>query len=353
MALTATAAGSPSQAELAAEAERLFETGLPDLGYGDEEIERAAGLSWKINRLKKIKNAVIPAHVYQRAEVIHGVADFVGDSYKLSRLCAESKAESVVFCGVRFMAETAKILSPEKRVLLPAPEAGCSLAESITPAQVRALKKEHPGAPVATYINTSAAVKAETDVVVTSANAERILSRLFAEHPKVVFIPDELMGRNLAKALGKKLGSELVVWKGRCIVHENFDAASVAVYRRMYPGVKILAHAECSPGLVEAVDFTGGTGGMMDYVSRSKARSYMLVTECGFGDLARSRFPEKKFIPMCRLCPYMKATGLPEILRALESPTASQIVDLPAELARRAKRPLDRMFELTESAKGK
>jgi Quinolinate synthetase A protein len=142
MALTATAAGSPSQAELAAEAERLFETGLPDLGYGEEEIARAAGLSWKINRLKKIKNAVIPAHVYQRAEVIHGVADFVGDSYKLSRLCAESKAESVVFCGVRFMAETAKILSPEKRVLLPAPEAGCSLAESITPAQVRALKKE-------------------------------------------------------------------------------------------------------------------------------------------------------------------------------------------------------------------
>ncbi|HVA66269.1 MAG TPA: quinolinate synthase NadA, partial [Elusimicrobiota bacterium] len=308
--------------------------------------------SWKINRLKKIKNAVIPAHVYQRAEVIHGVADFVGDSYKLSRLCAESKAESVIFCGVRFMAETAKILSPEKQVLLPAPEAGCSLAESITPAQVRALKKEHPGAPVATYINTSAAVKAETDVVVTSANAEKILAGLFAEHAKVVFIPDELMGRNLAKVLGRKLGSELVVWKGRCVVHENFDAASVAIYRRMYPGVKILAHAECSPGLVDAVDFVGGTGGMMDYVGRAKARSYMLVTECGFGDLARSRFPDKKFIPMCRLCPYMKATGLPEILRALENPSAAQIIELPAGLARRARRPLDKMFEMTESAKG-
>jgi len=352
MALIATAVGSPSKAELAAEAERLFEKGLPDLGYGEDEIERAARLSWKINRLKKIKNAVIPAHVYQRAEVIHGVADFVGDSYKLSRLCAESKAESVIFCGVRFMAETAKILSPEKQVLLPAPEAGCSLAESITPAQVRALKKEHPGAPVATYINTSAAVKAETDVVVTSANAEKILAGLFAEHAKVVFIPDELMGRNLAKVLGRKLGSELVVWKGRCVVHENFDAASVAIYRRMYPGVKILAHAECSPGLVDAVDFVGGTGGMMDYVGRAKARSYMLVTECGFGDLARSRFPDKKFIPMCRLCPYMKATGLPEILRALENPSAAQIIELPAGLARRARRPLDKMFEMTESAKG-
>ncbi|MDE1976911.1 MAG: quinolinate synthase NadA, partial [Elusimicrobia bacterium] len=311
MAATASI-GSPTSGELATEAERLFEAGLADLGYGEDEITRAAELAWKINRLKKIKNAVIPAHVYQRAEVIHGVADFVGDSYKLSRLCAESKAERVVFCGVRFMAETAKILSPDKTVLLPAPEAGCSLAESITPAQVRALKREHPGAPVATYINTSAAVKAETDVVVTSANAEKILSKLFLEHSKVVFIPDELMGRNLAKALGKKIGSELIIWRGRCIVHENFDADSVALYRRMYPGVKILAHAECSPGLVEAVDFVGGTGGMMDYVGRTKARSYMLVTECGFGDLARSRFPGKKFIPMCRLCPYMKATGLPE-----------------------------------------
>ncbi len=350
MAATASV-GSPTSEDLAAEAERLFEAGLADLGYGEGEIARAAELTWKINRLKKIKNAVIPAHVYQRAEVIHGVADFVGDSYKLSRLCAESKAERVVFCGVRFMAETAKILSPDKTVLLPAPEAGCSLAESITPAQVRALKREHPGAPVATYINTSAAVKAETDVVVTSANAEKILSKLFSEHSKVVFIPDELMGRNLSKALGKKIGSELVVWKGRCIVHENFDSSSVALYRRMYPGVKILAHAECSPGLVESVDFVGGTGGMMDYVGRTKARSYMLVTECGFGDLARSRFPGKKFIPMCRLCPYMKATGLPEILRSLENPTPSQIVDLPADISARARRPLERMFDLAEPSR--
>src|SRR5476649_2202063 len=169
----------PSAKELAAEADRLFEKGLGDLGYTDQDLQRCAKLSWKINALKKTQKAVIPAHVYQRAEIIHGVADFVGDSYKLSKMCVETKAERIVFCGVRFMAETAKILNPEKEVLLPAPEAGCSLSESITAAEVRALKKKHPGAPVVTYINTSADVKAESDVIVTSANAPKILRKLY------------------------------------------------------------------------------------------------------------------------------------------------------------------------------
>jgi len=338
----------PTAAEVSAEADRLADKGLADLGFQDEELERAARLTWKINKLKKETKTVVPAHVYQRAEIILGVADFVGDSYKLAKLCAESAAERVAFCGVRFMAETAKVLNPEKTVLLPAPEAGCSLSESITAAQVRALKKKHPGAPVVTYINTSADVKAESDVIVTSANAPKILRKLYADHPKIVFIPDQMMGKNLAKELGKKLGSELVVWDGSCIVHDNFDAASVEFYRKMYPGVKILAHFECSPGLVSVVDYIGGTGDMMKWVDEHKASSYMLITECGLGDLARTRFPEKTFVPMCRLCPYMKATDLSRLLRALERPAASQIVEVPADVRERARRPIERMFELAE-----
>ncbi|MEK7382938.1 MAG: quinolinate synthase NadA [Elusimicrobiota bacterium] len=341
-------APEPSPAQLATEVERLTDRGLADLGWRCAELERAARLSWRINSLKVSTSTVIPAHVYQRPEVLLGVADFVGDSYKLARMCAESSAKRVVFCGVRFMAETAKILDPEKEVLLPAPEAGCSLSESISAAQVRALKKAHPGAPIVTYINTSAEVKAESDVVVTSANAPRILRKLYAEHTKIVFIPDAMMGRNLASELGKKLGEELVIWDGSCVVHENFDAASVEFYRKMYPGVKILAHFECSPGLVSVVDFMGGTGGMMKWVGEHKAPSYMLLTECGLGDLARTRFPDKVFVPMCRLCPYMKATDLSRILRAMERPAASQRILVPAAIGERARRPIARMFELAE-----
>ena len=348
MAVTQARAPEPTAEELSAEAERLAGKGLDALGWREEELERAARLTWKINRLKAETKTIIPAHVYQRAEILVGVADFVGDSYKLAKLCAESDAERVVFCGVRFMAETAKVLSPEKEILLPAPEAGCSLAESITAAQVRALKKKHPGAPVVTYINTSADVKAESDVVVTSANAPKILRKLYAEHEKIVFIPDALMGKNLAAELGKKVGTELIVWDGSCIVHDNFDAASVDFYRKMYPGVRILAHFECSPGLVSVADYIGGTGGMMKYVAEHKASSYMLITECGLGDLARTRFPEKTFVPMCRLCPHMKATDLSRVLRALERPAASSRIEVPAAIRARAKRPIERMFELAE-----
>ncbi len=338
----------PTEKELSAEAERLFEKGLGDLGYTDQDLERCARLTWKINALKKEQHAVIPAHVYQRAEIIHGVADMVGDSYMLSKLCAQSKAKRIVFCGVRFMAETAKILNPEKEVLLPALEAGCSLSESITASDVRALKAKHPGAPVVTYINTSADVKAESDVIVTSANAPQIMRKLYSKHDKIIFLPDELMGANLAKALDKKIGRDLITWKGRCIVHENFDASSVSLYRKMYPGVKILAHSECSPGLTAVVDLIGGTGDMMKFVEKTKAPSYMLVTECGLGDLARTKFPEKVFVPMCRLCPYMKATGLEQILRVMEKPSAGHRIEIPADVIAKARKPIERMFELAE-----
>ncbi len=343
-----TSVGEPTPAELETEAARLADKGLSGLGYRDEELERAARLTWKINRLKKAQRAVIPAHVYQRPEILLGVADFIGDSYKLAKLGAASDAERIIFCGVRFMAETAKILSPDKEVLLPAPEAGCSLSESITAADVRALKKKHPGAPVAVYINTTVAVKAECDVVVTSANAPKIMRKLYAEHEKVIFAPDAMMGRNLAKELGKTIGKDLIIWEGTCIVHDNFDAASVEFYRKMYPGVKILAHFECTPALTSVVDYIGGTGDMMKWVDDHKASSYMLITECGLGDLARTEFPDKVFVPMCRLCPHMKAVTLERVLSALERPTASQRIEVPEAVAARALRPIARMFELSE-----
>ncbi len=338
----------PTARQLKSERDRLSSLGLPSLGFCDRDLRTAAALTWRINALKKLKRAVIPGHVYQRPEILLGVADFVGDSYKLAKLCAQTQAKTIVFGGVRFMAETAKILNPEKTVLLPASGAGCSLSESITAADVRALKARHPGAPVATYINTSAEVKAASDVIVTSANAEKILKRLFAKHPQVIFIPDELMGKNLAQSLGKSLETELIIWRGTCIVHDKFDPFAIALYRKRYPGVKILAHAECSPSLVALVDFVGGTGGMMEYVEKTEAPYYMLVTECGLGELARVRFPDKKFVFMCRLCPYMKLVDLPSILRVLEKPEPSDAIEVPADVAAKAKGALQRMFELAE-----
>ena len=338
----------PSAAQIDAETDRLAAKGLADLGYSEQDLARCARLTWKINALKVEQKAVIPAHVYQRPEIIHGVADFIGDSYKLAKLCARTKAKKIVFCGVRFMAETAKILNPEKEVFLPALEAGCSLSESITAADVQALKAKHPGLPVVTYINTSVEVKAESDIIVTSANALVILKKLYAKHPRLMFLPDKLMAANLAKQLGKKIGQDMILWGGRCIVHENFDASSVALYRKMYPGVQILAHAECSPGLVSVVNFVGGTGDMMRWVEKTKAPYYMLVTECGLGDLARTRHPEKTFVPMCRLCPYMKAVSLEHVWRVLARPSASHRIEIAGDVAARARRPIQAMFELAD-----
>lgn len=338
----------PASGELEAEMDRLAEKGFLSLGYTEPELERLAGLTWRINALKKERKALIPAHVYQRAEVLGGVADFIGDSYRLAKLCARTDARRIVFCGVRFMAETAKLLNPEKEVLLPSPEAGCSLADSITGEDVRRLKAEHPGTPVVSYINTTVEVKAESDVIVTSANAPRIVRKLFERHPKLIFLPDEWMGRNLARELGKRLGRDLVIWEGKCIVHENFDPSSVRFYRKAYPGLKVLAHTECSPALVAAVDFAGGTGDMLRFVRETDAPRYMLVTECGLGDLARTEMPDKKFIPMCRLCPYMKAVDLQRILDALERPGSAERIEVDPQVAQRARRSLERMFELAD-----
>lgn len=309
------------------------------------DIARIAGLTLEINRLKQEKNAVICAHVYQTPDIILGIGDLVGDSYKLADDCRKTAADLIVFCGVHFMAETAKILNPSKKVYVPSKNAGCSLSEAITGADVRQLKAEHPGLPVVTYINTSAEVKAESDCIVTSANAEKILRKMYGKHEKVIFIPDRFMGENLAKALGKTPGVDIFLWKGACIVHEHFNPELIKVYRKRYPGIVALAHAECPSELIAAVDFMGGTGDMMRYVENSNASAYLLVTECGFGELAKLRFPEKNFIAMCRLCPYMKSITLDSVLALLKDPNPEEVT-VPADIAARAGSSIEKMFEL-------
>lgn len=336
-----------SERELAGEIARLARSGIRTL-CGEEDLRAVAAKTLELNILKAQKKAVLAVHVYQRPELLLGVADYVGDSYKLAKDCASSPAATIVFCGVRFMAETAKILNPEKTVLLPSPDAGCTLSDSITAADVRELKARHPGLPVVTYINTTADVKAESDCIVTSANAEKILREILARHGRLIFTPDKYMGANLAAKLGLTVGKEIILWHGSCVVHEKFDTASIARYRKLWPGIQVLAHAECPPDLATAVDFLGGTSDMMKFVEATPAPAYLLVTECGLGELARVRYPGKNFISMCRLCPYMKMTTLDGVIAALRSPSPAQVIAVDAAVAAGARRSIDMMFRLAE-----
>lgn len=322
------------------EAERLYGK-LSQLGWTMPECLLYAPLTLEINQLKKQKNAVILGHSYQTPDIIYGISDFVGDSYELSKKAAETNADTIVFCGVRFMAETAKILSPEKTVLLPAPDAGCSLSESITAEDVRELKKKHPGAPVVMYVNTSADVKAEADVCCTSANALKIINSL--PQKKIIFLPDQFMAQNLAKLTDK----QIIGWHGTCIVHEEFDAEKVRAVRNAYPGVKIVAHSECKPEVIAEVDAMGGTSDMIRYITQSDAKSFMLVTECGLGDRMRVEMPQKLIVGTCSLCPYMKKNNLVNVLSSLEHPSDDQVIEIPKSVRLRAKAALDRMFELS------
>ena len=336
---------SITESEIKEESKRLMALGLRHKCV-EGRLDHIAALTLKINRLKKEKNAVICAHVYQVPEIILGIGDFVGDSYKLADDSRGTEADIIVFCGVRFMAETAAILNPSKKVYIPSLDAGCSLSESVKAGDVRALKAAHPGAPVVTYINTSAEVKAESDCIVTSANAETILRHVYEKNKKVIFIPDKFMGANLAKVLGKKPGSDMILWNGTCVVHEHFDARVIALYRKNYPGLAVLAHAECPSDIINAVDYMGGTGDMMRYVESTNASAYLLVTECGFGELARIKFPDKNFIAMCRLCPYMKAVTLENVLQTLENPSKEQLVTVPPDTAAKARVSIEKMFKL-------
>ena len=293
-----------------------------------------------INALKREKKAVILAHNYMTPEIFHGVADVVGDSLQLARLAAKTDAEVIVQAGVHFMAETAKVLSPEKTVLIPDPEAGCSLAASITGADVRLLKQTYPGLPVVTYVNTSAEVKAESDVCCTSSNAVAVVEDIAREWgvDTVIMVPDEFLAQNVARQTRVKI----ITWKGHCEVHERFSAEDIRDFRLSHPGVVVIAHPECPPAVVAEADFAGSTAGMIDFVAEKSPARVVLVTECSMSDNVAVQFPKVEFVRPCNLCPHMKRITLPKILHSLESMTVEVTVD--PGIAARAKKSVERML---------
>ena len=297
-----------------------------------------APLIEKINRLKKEKNAVILAHNYQTPEIYHGVADIAADSLALAVEAAKTSADIIVLCGVHFMAETAKLMSPEKKVLIPDMDAGCSLAASLTGEDVRLLKKKYPGVPVVSYVNTSADVKAETDVCCTSANAVKVVESLKTD--KVIFLPDQ----HLANYVAKQTKVKIISWKGSCIVHEQFSAKEIEDIRKANPGIKVIGHPECPSDVLDACDFAGSTGGMIDYVKKNQPKKVMLVTECSMSDNVQADNPNVEFIKPCNLCPYMKKINLQKILDCLENEMNEIFIE--EKMAKAARQSVQRMTEI-------
>nr|WP_294556125.1 quinolinate synthase NadA [uncultured Rhodopila sp.] len=286
--------------------------------------------------LKRQRNAVILAHNYMTPEIFHCVADIVGDSLALAREAVTAEADVIVLAGVHFMAETAKLLNPEKTVLIPDSRAGCSLADSITAADVRLMRQRHPGVPVVTYVNSSAAVKAESDICCTSGNALKIVESLGTD--SVIMLPDEYLAKNIAA----RTHVRIIAWAGHCEVHERFTAAEVRALRADYPGVVILAHPECPPEVVAEADYAGSTADMSNFVDRRKPRRVVLLTECSMADNISVHHPDVSFVRPCNLCPHMKRITLPNIRRALE--TMQQEVTIDPALAERARLSVERML---------
>jgi quinolinate synthase len=330
---------------------------LPDLAYTPEVARETAHLyervsrvippiEWPgfapyikaINDLKRARNAVVLAHNYMTPEIFHCVADVVGDSLQLAREASKADAEIIVQGGVHFMAETSKLLNPDKMVLIPDSRAGCSLAASITGADVRALREAYPGVPVVTYVNTSAEVKAECDICCTSSNAVRVVESLGSK--RVILIPDEY----LAKYVASQTSVEIITWKGHCEVHERFSGAELRAYRETDPGVKIIAHPECDQDVIQEADFTGSTAGMIKWVKDNQPSKVLLVTECSMSDNVAVETPNVQFVRPCNLCPHMKRITLPKILDSLVFLKEEVTVD-PA-IAERARAAVERMINL-------
>jgi len=287
----------------------------------DAEWKIHAPLIDKINKLKREKNAIILAHNYQTPEIYHGVADIAADSLALAIEASKTSADKIIMCGVHFMAETAKLMNPAKKVFLPDMEAGCSLASSITGEDVRLLKQKYPGVPVVSYVNTSADVKAETDICCTSANAVKVVESLNVD--KVIFLPDQY----LADYVAKNTKVKIIAWKGTCIVHEQFTEKEIKDIKTQNPGIKVIAHPECPPDVIAASDFAGSTSGMIKYVKDNQPKKVMLVTECSMSDNVEADNPNVSFIKACNLCPYMKKINLEKILDCLENDTNEIILD--------------------------
>jgi quinolinate synthase len=320
------------------ETDRLFQL-LKKVGWSEEDCRKIAPTTLEIQKLKKSQNAIILAHSYQTPEIMYGVADFIGDSYGLSKIAAEHHASKIIFSSVHFMGETAKILSPNKEVLVP-DVAGCSLAQSINGEEVRKLKKKNPNAGVVCYINTTAEVKAECDVCCTSANALEIVNAV--PQDEVIFIPDKLMGQNLQKKTDKKL----ILWEGTCIVHEIFSSEEIDFAKNLYPGVRVLSHLECDPEVVDKSDMSGSTADMLNYIKNSKDETFMLITECGISDRVRMEISDKQIIGGCNLCPFMKKITLKNVLKALKDPTDEMRISIPRETFQKAEACIQKMFDI-------
>ena len=323
----------PYTADVARATEHLFERVSRTVTRAEWELY--APYVARIETLKRERNAVVLAHHYQTAEIYRCVADIVGDSLALAQAAASTDADTIVMCGVHFMAETAKLLSPAKTVLIPDLEAGCSLAESITADDVRALRAAHPGVPVVTYVNTSAAVKAETDICCTSANAVAVVESLGV--PKVIFLPD----RFLAAYVATKTAVEIIPWGGACEVHERFTGEEIDELREMHAGIVVLAHPECPPDVLAKADFVGSTTAMLEYVRATNPKRVAMITECSMASNLVDAFPEIEFTQPCNLCPHMRRITLPKILRSLE--TMSPQVDVDPAIAERARLAVERM----------
>lgn len=321
------------------------------------EIYLKAEIVYEINRLKKERNAVILGHNYMEPALFHTVPDYVGDSLGLSRLAAKTDRDVIVFCGVEFMAETAKILNPGKTVLVPSDKAGCSLASSITAADVRALKAQFPGVPVVTYINTYADVKAESDICCTSGNAVAVVNSLDSD--RIIFLPDEYLAKNIAAETGKKIiipskmskkeiaNSEFdfIGWNGRCEVHEKFTVEDITSVRAQFPEVEILAHPECSPEVVAASDYSGSTTQLIEQIEQSTAPQYLLLTECAMGDNIAAANPQKEMLRLCSVrCPHMNQITLEDTLLALRKLQFE--VEVPEDIRLRAESAVKRMIEI-------
>jgi len=347
---------------VASSAQETYEKLVTKLGHvvPEFELKVKAELAYEINQLKKEKNAVILGHNYMEPALFHSVPDYAGDSLELSRKAAETDADIIIFCGVKFMAETAKILKPSRMVLLPTAKGGCSLAESITAKDVRALKARFPGVPVVTYINTYADVKAETDICCTSSNAVAVVNSLDSD--TVLFLPDEYLAGNVARETGKKiifpsldpkdtagldeLEYEMIGWKGRCEVHEEFSVADIENARKQFPDVVVLAHPECSPEVVEASDYSASTSAMIRYIKENDVGKYLLLTECSMADNIIAENPEKEMIRICSVrCPHMNEITLEEVLDSLRKEQYQ--IEVPEDIRVRALKAVNRMLEIS------
>ena len=315
--------------------------------YKEEHWKTIAPYIYEINRLKKEKNAVILAHNYMTPDIFYGVGDVVGDSLMLAQKAAESDADVIVQCGVHFMAETSKILCPEKTVLMPDMNAGCSLSESITGEDVRTLKEQHPGAPIVTYVNTSADVKAESDVCCTSSNAEKIIRALIEQgHQKIVMTPDQFLAKNVANDIREDHPDvEIIIWEGACMVHERFTPEDVKRVRAEHPDAFVLAHPECPPEVMAEADYSGSTAQMDTYIKENKPPKAVLMTECSMGSNLAAANPSVQMLGTCQMCPHMKRISLPKILKSLQ--TMQPEITLDLEIAKRARKAVDKMLELS------